>query len=120
MEFCPGLHLLLKTDNMKIQIANPCHENWNAMTPNKQGAFCLSCEKTVVDFSKMNDEEIRNYLMTHLNDKVCGRFKNEQLQQAEKPSPLFHQILSRTFYGKFFMLTLLGLCASIICMCQQL
>ena len=98
---------------MKIKIPNPCHENWDAMTPNNEGAFCSVCEKTVIDFSKMTDEEISYYFTSHANTKICGRFKNEQLQQPEESCPLFHLVFNKIFYSKYFMVTLLGLCSSL-------
>lgn len=66
---------------MKISINNPCHENWDAMTPNEKGAFCLSCQKNVVDFSKKTVTEIKNFF-TALpeTESVCGRFGEEQLE----------------------------------------
>ena len=66
---------------MKITINEPCHENWDAMTPNAQGAFCKSCAKDVVDFSKMGIEEIKNFFSKPKGDKVCGRFEEKQLQE---------------------------------------
>jgi hypothetical protein len=32
-----------------IIIPEPCHQNWDAMTPNEQGRHCTSCVNTVVD-----------------------------------------------------------------------
>ena len=43
----------------KIRIQNPCNENWNSMLPDKKGRFCNSCNKTVVDFTKMKNTEIQ-------------------------------------------------------------
>lgn len=66
---------------MKISIDNPCHENWDAMTPNEQGAFCLSCQKTVVDFSTRSLNEIKAFFKElPLTEKVCGRFASKQLE----------------------------------------
>ena len=114
MESWCSLHLFLKPlDNMKIQIPAPCDENWEAMTPNNKGAFCSACEKTVIDFSKMTDEEISYYFTSHANTKICGRFRIEQLVQPEESYPLFQQVFNKTFYSKFFMVTLLGLCSSL-------
>jgi hypothetical protein len=74
--------MTLKTNylHMKISIENPCHENWDAMTPNEKGAFCLSCQKNVVDFSKKTLHEIKSFF-TELpaTEKVCGRFEEKQL-----------------------------------------
>jgi hypothetical protein len=35
----------------QLQIPEPCHEDWNKMTPVHKGRFCDSCEKAVVDFT---------------------------------------------------------------------
>ena len=64
---------------MEISIQKPCHENWDAMTPNEQGAFCGKCMKTVVDFSNKTIEEIKEYFTGKQNEKVCGRFETQQL-----------------------------------------
>jgi hypothetical protein len=67
---------------MKIVIDNPCHENWDAMSPNDKGAFCLSCQKTVIDFSVKTVEEIKNFFVELPGtESVCGRFKEEQLEE---------------------------------------
>lgn len=64
---------------MEISIQKPCHENWNAMTPNEQGAFCGKCVKTVVDFSNKSIEEIKEFFIGKKDEKVCGRFEKTQL-----------------------------------------
>ncbi len=65
---------------MKLSINNPCHENWDAMTPNEKGAFCLSCQKTVVDFSKKTVTEIKDFFQSvPETESVCGRFEEDQL-----------------------------------------
>jgi hypothetical protein len=67
---------------MKIIIDNPCHENWDTMSPNEKGAFCLSCQKTVIDFSKKTVDEIKNFFAELPQTKtVCGRFNEEQLDE---------------------------------------
>lgn len=66
-----------------IQIPSPCHEDWNQMLPAEQGRFCQSCEKTVVDFSQMSDEQVLNYfkLKQSTSERVCGRFRAEQVSK---------------------------------------
>jgi hypothetical protein len=67
---------------MKISINTPCHENWDGMTPNQKGAFCLSCKKNVVDFSKKTIEEIKDFFVElPETESVCGRFEEEQLTE---------------------------------------
>lgn len=95
-----------KTKNtMKIQIPEPCHENWKTMTPNEQGRFCGSCQKTVVDFTRFSTHDVQNYFTKHYGQKVCGRFKNEQLSaiNIQIPSYIFIQISA----SKRFALALL-------------
>jgi hypothetical protein len=61
----------------KITIPEPCHEDWNKMTPNNNGRFCSSCSKNVIDFTNMLPDEIQVYFQQHSN--VCGRIKQSQL-----------------------------------------
>ena len=74
--------------SLHISIPEPCHENWQTMTPNEQGRHCMSCQKTVVDFSVMSDREILHYIST-ASSQVCGNFTNNQLNKnyAEKKRP---------------------------------
>jgi hypothetical protein len=60
-----------------ISIPKPCHQNWNRMTPVKQGRYCTQCSKTVTDFTAMTNTEIINYFARQGN--VCGRFGETQL-----------------------------------------
>jgi hypothetical protein len=76
---------------LKIEIPTPCHQNWTGMTPNTLGKFCGSCEKTVIDFTKMTDDEVKNFFINKKEEKICGRFLNTQLQRVTIELP--HQIL---------------------------
>ena len=70
---------LQKHTIMEISIKKPCHENWDAMTPNEQGAFCGKCVKTVIDFSSKSIEDIKVFFAVKHPEKVCGRFEKTQL-----------------------------------------
>lgn len=63
----------------KISIPKPCHEDWNSMLPDEQGRHCLSCCKTVIDFSGWKPGDISAYLQSGRNNRVCGRFSVEQV-----------------------------------------
>jgi hypothetical protein len=79
-----------------IQIKNPCDANWKEMTPAESGKYCGACEKVVVDFSKMNDAEIKNYFITYKEQKTCGRFLDSQLERPlVVPPTLFNKFLNR-------------------------
>jgi len=66
--------------NFSLSIPTPCHENWEHMTPEDKGRFCLQCQKTVVDFSMMSDKEIVQFV-NHAKGKICGRFDSRQLNR---------------------------------------
>jgi hypothetical protein len=66
-------------------IPNPCHEDWNKMTPNEKGRYCGICNKTVIDFSKMSKIEIQDYFRNIANgSKICGSFNSKQLNPKSK------------------------------------
>jgi hypothetical protein len=71
--------------SLTINIAEPCKENWHNMTQLERGAYCKSCCKEVMDFSSLTDSEIIAYLEKSKIEKMCGRFKKEQLNK-----PLVH------------------------------
>lgn len=80
---------------MIIQILNPCHENWEEMTPTEKGRFCTACQKNVIDFTTFSDAEIVAYLSK--NQNTCGRFYQKQLEKdyaalsplnTHRPAPL--------------------------------
>lgn len=66
--------------SLRLHIPEPCHENWQNMTPQEQGRFCGSCQKTVVDFSMQTDQEVLNYFLK-ADHHVCGRFADDQLNK---------------------------------------
>ena len=64
----------------KPHISKPCHENWDAMTPQSGGRHCNECNRTVIDFTDWTDDEISTYLSQHAGEKICGRFFDDQLK----------------------------------------
>ena len=52
----------MKDQNIIIRIPEPCHEDWNKMTPDTNGKFCGSCQKSVFDFSNKTDKRYSHAL----------------------------------------------------------
>jgi hypothetical protein len=50
------------------------------MTPEANGRFCSSCQKSVLDFTMMDDQEILQWFASH-HGSTCGRFKPDQLNR---------------------------------------
>ncbi|RNI30303.1 hypothetical protein EFA69_12520 [Rufibacter immobilis] len=71
-------------NTLTVTIPQPCREDWNTMTPQHQGRFCQSCQKTVVDFTAMSDAEVVEWLTKQL-ENGCGKFREDQLNRAFKP-----------------------------------
>jgi len=71
---------------LQLHIPIPCHENWDKMSAQQQGRFCLSCQRTVVDFTAMTDEQILSYFNT-ANNRTCGRFNTDQVNRSLTPAP---------------------------------
>ncbi len=67
---------------LQLSIPEPCHQNWQQMTPTGQGRFCNACAKEVVDFSMMTDTEVLNYFSMITHQKVCGRALPSQLERT--------------------------------------
>lgn len=62
-----------------LSIPEPCHEGWDNMTPSEKGRFCSSCQKEVVDFTGMTDDELFTFFAQKTQGSVCGRTHISQL-----------------------------------------
>ena len=63
----------------KLNIPEPCHEDWQQMSPTQKGKFCANCQKEVIDFTKLSATEIAR--KTKKATQLCGRFTSTQLEQ---------------------------------------
>jgi len=61
-----------------VEIPEPCHENWSEMEIVSLGRHCMVCEKKVVDFTRMPDQQVID-ILHQSNYKTCGRFTENQL-----------------------------------------
>lgn len=66
------------------------------MLEEEKGKFCLACQKTVVDFSKMTNQQIIDYL-NNATGKICGRVAKHQLN-----TPISNYVVNKTpFFNKY-------------------
>ncbi len=63
---------------LQIQIPKTCSENWDNMSVAKQGKFCSACQKNVIDFTLMSDDDVAKFFKKN-TENVCGRFAADQL-----------------------------------------
>jgi hypothetical protein len=85
----------------RISINQPCHENWSAMTPSQQGAFCGKCQIDVIDFSGKTPEDVKLILEANVGKHLCGRFKKTQLNDLNASYLEWDNQTAKTFQSKF-------------------
>ncbi len=80
---------------MKLHINEPCHEDWNKMKIGVISRHCDSCNKSVMDFTKMNRAEIITYILSNPNDQVCGRMNRDQFDFHHEDIPVLIETLKK-------------------------
>jgi hypothetical protein len=103
--------------NSKIIVSNPCNKDWSKMSSTENGRHCISCNKTVIDFSNWEIEDIKNYLKD-TDKNVCGSFKSLQVIVKR---PRHHQFLVNAYFQtketyKSSYLKSFLLCSILVCM----
>ena len=81
---------------MKLHINEPCHEDWNKMKIGVISRHCDSCNKSVMDFTKMNRAEIITYILSNPNDQVCGRMNRDQFDFHHEDIPVLIETLKKS------------------------
>ncbi|MCG8748825.1 carboxypeptidase-like regulatory domain-containing protein [Tenacibaculum finnmarkense] len=73
-------------NQFSLEINTPCSEKFNEFKSTKLGGFCNSCNKEVIDFTKMTAQEISYYFNNNTSKNTCGQFNKKQLTTYnEKP-----------------------------------
>jgi hypothetical protein len=72
---------------MRINLPQPCHENWSEMSPKEKGRHCQKCNKEVHDFTSYSDAKLLTFFKS--NSLVCGRFRSSQIGRE-----LDHKLIS--------------------------
>lgn len=76
-------------DKQKLSVTKPCNKIWEEMKPTEEGRFCNSCEKSVIDFTRMTDLEITDFFIQRKSGSTCGRFYNTQLERVRIHIPTY-------------------------------
>jgi len=64
-----------------IKVPQPCHASWSKMQEADKGRHCKSCSTIVIDFTTMNDAELKTWFKDNKGESFCGHFKSEQLER---------------------------------------
>lgn len=90
-------------NSFTISVDKPCSADWSTFSTTSRGGFCPLCEKDVVDFTRMGEEELIAYFKNH-NENTCGKFRKEQLRPYPVTRP---SLLSRASWLSAGLLSLL-------------
>lgn len=74
------------SNRFTLAIDNPCSQKWADFEDRGDRGFCSSCQKEVIDFTRMSDSEIRAYFKD-LPANVCGKLRQDQIKVYGDPSP---------------------------------
>lgn len=94
-----------------VKIENACSEKWNEMASTEKGAFCQVCATNVIDFTNKSSLEIKQLLLANSGNSVCGRIKEQQLEQLNTEFELWQMNAKQTMQRAmiFSLLVVFGL-----------
>ena len=82
-----------------------CDQVWDNMLPREGGRLCEKCNKHIIDFTKLSNEDIAN---AHIRSEepVCGFYTKEQLTMPKAAEPQLNQKgIKPAFLGLLAMLS---------------
>lgn len=97
--------------SLQISVKQPCSENFANFKKTEQGGYCNSCQKEVIEFTRLSDLEVLQHFKKD-NGSTCGRFRTSQLKNYEFESV---GIMNMNIFPKSFGIasfSLLALCAT--------
>lgn len=95
------LSVMAKPPHIQFSIPEPCHVPWNSMKPvDDLRRHCDSCEKEVIDFQMMSDDELISFFSKN-QKRVCGRLSTEQLN---RPIQVLPEKSEKAFWWKSLFL----------------
>mgnify|MGYP000091332764 CR=1 FL=1 len=94
-------------NSFSISVKEPCLEKFESFAATPNGGFCGSCQKEVIDFTILSDEELIQHINTTA-DETCGRFKKSQLKKYQTTQSMNSNFISKSIGIMSF--SLLALC----------
>src|SRR5262245_47185924 len=90
----------IKRGRLKIELQNPCGQNWDDLTPVEGGRHCKRCDKCVVDFTSFTDKALFDYFKT-AKTQPCGMYRPDQLNRTIAPyaQPSWHSKAAAALTG---------------------
>jgi hypothetical protein len=85
-----------KTKYYRLDLENPCLENWKEMLPTTSGKYCDLCEKNVFDLRGEHQTAIMAMLQAN-GGKICGHMLPEQLNDVYTISQPIHDAHHQMF-----------------------
>jgi len=76
-----------------VTIKQPCSEKWGDMASVNDGRFCNTCAHEVIDFSNWELADVVQYLQQAQQEKVCGRFRDSQLNKPVELTAFLPEVL---------------------------
>lgn len=88
---------------MKVELTSPCSVPQSEFVPNNKGSYCNVCNRQVVDYSNMGDQEYYNHIQKH--GLGCGQYREDQLsreieKQKKKKRILLYIPVIALFFAK--------------------
>ena len=79
-------------NKITLKVPNECPKKWKdlTITNNSKENYCSACEKVVIDFFSMTDEEIKFFFQSRAGISVCGRIASSE---GNKKIKRHHQYL---------------------------
>lgn len=84
-----------------VEMNFSCPERIDEMSPTNNGRFCDSCQKDIIDFTEMSNDEVHEQLK-NVTSKTCGIFKKRQVMNSYRVE------LGSRFRLAFMLVFLLG------------
>ena len=86
---------------INLSQVKPCVQMWDDMESSQGGRLCVQCQKTIVDFRKMQPDQVAEIHMFS-EEPVCGIYSKKQLLShnvTSKKSKSTKSLLSLGFFG---------------------